>query len=397
MATGMPRARVAVLGAGIMGSCTALLLAEAGFDVELFDAAPAPLSGASRWNEGKIHLGFLYAGDPSLATARHVIPGGLAFAPLIERLVGQEVGAGGGQAEDLYLVHRNSVASPEAMAAYHDGVHALLRDAGLQAARSRRLSAAELAAISGSDAVVAGFAVPERSVDTRWVADRLEAALANSPRVELRCGAGVLAARPDGAEDGPWRIATDPPEAGGRFDWVVNALWHGRPAVDATAGLPEPAPFTQRYRVSLFVHAPGVEQRGALLAVGPFGDMKAYGGGRFYLSWYPAGLLAETVATEVTDPPAPDAAAVIAATRAGLYPLLPGAARVLDAAEDVVVAGGWVFAVGRGSLADPASALHRRDAFGVQRRGRYLSVDTGKYSTAPWLAARIASAIAGAA
>lgn len=390
-------ARVAVLGAGIMGTCTALLLAEAGCEVVLFDAAPHPLSGASRWNEGKIHLGFLYAGDPSLATARHVIPGGLAFAPLLSRLAGRDLAEAGGQAEDVYLVHRDSVAAPEAMAAYHDAVCGLLHDAGLPGLRTRRLSGAELAALSGSDTVVAGFAVPERSMDTRWVADRLADALAASPRVELRCGVRVLAARPEGPEDGPWRVATDPPEAGGRFDWVVNALWHGRPAVDATAGLPEPAPFTQRHRVSLFVHAPGAEERGALLAVGPFGDMKAYGGGRYYLSWYPAGLQVETVSAEVADPPAPDAAAVIAGTRAGLSPLLPGAARVLDAAEEVVVAGGWVFAVGRGSLADPASALHRRDAFGVRRRGRYLSVDTGKYSTAPWLAARIAGAIAGAA
>jgi len=391
------RARVAVLGAGIMGAATSLLLAGSGCDVALFDAAPAPLSGASRWNEGKIHLGLLYAGDPSLATARRLIPGGLAFAPVLSRLTGDDPAAAPGQPEDVYLVHRDSVASPDAIAAYHTAVCGLLRDAGMPGARTRRLSPPELAAFSGSDEVAAGFAVPERSVDTRWVADRLADALAASPRVELRCGVRVLSARPDGPDDGPWRIATDPPEAGGRFDWVVNALWHGRPAVDATAGLPEPAPFTQRYRVSLFVRAPGAEAHGAVLVVGPFGDMKRYGGGRYYLSWYPAGLLAETLSAEVADPPAPDAAAVIAATRAGLAPLLPGAARVLDAAEEVTVAGGWVFAVGRGPLSDPASTLHRRDAFGVRRRGRYLSVDTGKYSTAPWLAARIADAIAGAA
>lgn len=390
-------ARIAVLGAGIMGVSTALLLAEAGCHTVLFDAAPEPLSGASRWNEGKIHLGFLYAGDPSLATARHVIPGGLAFAPLLSRLTGRDPRDAGGQAEDVYLAHRDSVVPPDAMAAYHQAVCGLLRDAGLREARTRRLSGAELSAISGSGSVSAGFAVPERSVDTRWVADRLAEAQAASPRLDLRCGVRVLAARPDGPEDGPWHVATDPPEAGGRFDWVVNALWHGRPAVDATAGLPQEAAFTQRHRVSLFVRAPGVEERGALLAVGPFGDMKSYGGGRYYLSWYPAGLLVETVSAEVSDPPAPDAAAVIAGTRAGLSPLLPGAARVLDAAEEVTVGGGWVFAVGRGSLADPASALHRRDAFGLRRRGRYLSVDTGKYSTAPWLAARIADAIGGAA
>lgn len=389
------RGRVAVLGAGITGACTGLLLAEAGFEAVLFDAAPAPLAGASRWNEGKIHLGFLYAGDPTRTTAARLIPGGLAFAPILERLLGRSLREAGEQPEDAYLIHRRSVASAEAMAAHHAAVSALLAEAGAPGLRSRRLSAGELAALSGSEEIAAGFAVPERSVDTRRVADWLAAVLAAAPGVELRCRVRVLAARAEEAADGPWRVETDPPAAGGPFDWVVNALWHGRPAVDATAGLPPAAPFTQRYRVSLFVRAPGVATRGAIVAVGPYGDMKSYGEGRFYLSWYPAGLLVETTAAEVADPPPPEPEAVIAGTRAGLAPLLPGAARVLDAAAEMVVAGGWVFAVGRGALDDPASSLHRRDGFGVVRRGRYLSVDTGKYSTAPWLAARVANAIAG--
>jgi glycine/D-amino acid oxidase-like deaminating enzyme len=392
------RGRVAVLGAGIMGACAALLLAEAGYDVVLYDAAAAPLTGASRWNEGKIHLGFLYAADRSLASARALIPGGLAFAPILERLIGRPLRQAGRQEEDVYLVHRRSVVPPEGVAAHHAAVTALLAEAGQAGLASRPLSAAERAALSDSEDILAGFAVPEMSVDTCWVADRLAEALAAAPRVELRLGVRVRAATPDAAEDGPWRVATTPPEAGGRFDWVVNALWHGRPVVDATAGLPPPGPFTQRYRVSLFLRSRReVAARGAVIVVGPFGDMKTYGGGRFYLSWYPAGLLAETEADHPADPPAPAAAQVVAATRAGLAPLLPAAAAVLDAAEEIAVQGGWVFALGRGSLSDPTSALHRRDRFGIARRGRYISVDTGKYSTAPWLAARIAGIVAGTA
>ena len=62
--------QVAVLGAGIMGSSAALLLSRRGAAVTLFDAQQRPLAGASRWNEGKIHLGFLYSADPSLRTAQ---------------------------------------------------------------------------------------------------------------------------------------------------------------------------------------------------------------------------------------------------------------------------------------------------------------------------------------
>ena len=84
-------AHVAVLGGGIMGCCTALQLARRGLTVTIVDAAGALMTGASRWNEGKIHLGYLYAADPSLATARRLLPGGLAFRPLMEDLLGQSI------------------------------------------------------------------------------------------------------------------------------------------------------------------------------------------------------------------------------------------------------------------------------------------------------------------
>ncbi len=40
-----------------------------------------------------------------------------------------------------------------------------------------------------------------------------------------------------------------------------------------------------------------------------------------------------------------------------------------------------------------ASTLHRRDRIGIVRHGNYVSVDTGKYSVAPWLARTIADGL----
>jgi hypothetical protein len=39
--------------------------------------------------------------------------------------------------------------------------------------------------------------------------------------------------------------------------------------------------------------------------------------------------------------------------------------------------------------------LHKRHRIGIHRRGAYVSVDTGKYSIAPWLARQLADEIAG--
>src|SRR5688572_13211108 len=105
--------RVAVLGAGIMGCSTALFLARRGIKVVVFDSEPAPFSGASRWNEGKIHLGYLYSASPSLDTARLMLPGGLAFKRLVEELIGRSIAPITSGEDDTYLVHRESVVGPD--------------------------------------------------------------------------------------------------------------------------------------------------------------------------------------------------------------------------------------------------------------------------------------------
>ena len=51
---------VAVLGAGMLGTCLALELAQKGVSVDLYDREDACLTQAGARNEGKIHLGFVY-------------------------------------------------------------------------------------------------------------------------------------------------------------------------------------------------------------------------------------------------------------------------------------------------------------------------------------------------
>ena len=76
---------VGVLGGGLQGCCTAIALAARRVRVTLFDKNDALLRRAAIANEGKIHLGYMYAGDPSLSTAKTMMAGALAFAPFLER------------------------------------------------------------------------------------------------------------------------------------------------------------------------------------------------------------------------------------------------------------------------------------------------------------------------
>ena len=396
--------RVAVLGAGIMGSSLALFLARRGVHVALFDKCDEPLACASRWNEGKIHLGFTYGADPSLRTARQLIPGGLAFSRLVADLVGCDIGGVATPADDIYLIHRRSVADAAAVWQTFDAVGSLVRAhphardyfSGVSEAGPRRLSDQELSRLADPDAIVAGFKTPEKSVNTQWVADRFVDALRAEPRIELRMGVTVAAARPRDGVDGPWRVQ-GAPNVDEAYDVVVNALWEGRLAIDRTADVEPQGKWSHRYRLGVFARTDReLDVANCVVAVGAFGDLKNYDGRHFYLSWYPAGLVAEGSGISLAEPAALDSmgeSRLVAAVRENLTHLMPWTARIFEAAEELKVRGGYVFAQGQGSLSDPASTLHRRDRFGMRRNGNYFSVDTGKYSTAPWLAENLAREI----
>ena len=397
--------RIAVLGAGIMGSCLALALARQGHSVTLFDQELGAMGRASRWNEGKIHLGHMYAADPSLETTRKILPGGLAFADALSSLVGADVRPAATKSDDTYLIHRDSVVTPDEAAAHyaktddlicaHPSAGGYLRD--LTSAKSRRLGSGELASITDHPDIVAGFSIPERSVDTNRIAELVIAALAGQTGVDTRFGTRVTGAQPKDAYGGPWHVATDAAESE-VFDIVINALWEGRLAIDQRAGLTPMGQWSHRYRLALFVRTDRpVSAPSAIVTVGPFGDIKNYGDNSYYLSWYPAGLV---MTDHGTIPPDPGGAiaerlpVIEDGVRRGLGHCIPAVYEVLDAATETRVEGGWVFAQAAGSLSDPGAAIHRRDRYGVTRRGNYISVDTGKYSTAPKMALDLAEALA---
>src|SRR4051812_22433766 len=80
----MSAEKVIVLGAGFQGVCVALGLQRRGYAVTLVDKASDCMTRASLRNEGKIHLGFVYANDTSFRSSALMLHSSLAFAGLIE-------------------------------------------------------------------------------------------------------------------------------------------------------------------------------------------------------------------------------------------------------------------------------------------------------------------------
>ena len=351
------------------------------------------MSKAARWNEGKIHMGYLYAVDRSLDTARKLIPGGIAFRPIVEGLIGNSIENHMTRDDDIYLAHTRSVVDPDSMLRYFNSVSDLAVVEGGVKIRPSQLSRSELSKITANPEIAAGFRVPERSVNTNWLADRVAERVKSERLIDLRCNCPVTSLSKDA---GRWRVITHCGNCDG-FDVVVNALWEGRSAIDTAVGRSSEQSLSYRYRVALFMQVPEADVENVVIATGPFGDIKNYDGRHLYLSWYPAGLLLDCHQQNAPAPPTIDDGLkqqVLNAMIAGLGDYFPVVLDFPGRAQQSSVAGGWVVARGKGLLSDPASTLHRRDEIGIRRGDNYYSIEIGKYSVAPWLASQVADELA---
>src|SRR6185503_17058535 len=121
--------RVAVLGAGNAGVCTALELAARGRTVDLYDENAEPISRASRNNEGKIHLGFVYAKDRSLETARMMIWGALHFSACLSRWIDVTPDDALVSTPFYYAVHKGTMSSPDELKRHYGECRRLFDEA----------------------------------------------------------------------------------------------------------------------------------------------------------------------------------------------------------------------------------------------------------------------------
>ena len=404
--------RVAVLGGGLQGCCTALALAERRLRVTLFDKNEALLTKAAIANEGKIHLGYMYAGDPTLSTAKTMLAGALAFAPFLERYLGKPAHSFSVSVPATYIVHRDSQHSAEIVCAYFEAVHALIQEAaeGRKGAYFgkdlhaplRPWPVAEKAAEFDPEIAVAAVSTPEIAINPVALAQIIRDCIAAHPLIEVRCGHNVLAAEIERNQicvlsegrDGPSRDS---------YDYVVNALWDGRLRLNEFLGFRANRPWLHRLKYGVsFRLPPGVRSPpSATFVLGPFGEVVTYGDGIVYLTWYPECLKA--ISSDLTPPdwdtyaPEPLRSRIIGGTLRALSAIVPSLG-VLDAESlpEATVKGGAIVAWGKTDIYDPASELHRRFEIGVTTEGRYHSIDPGKLTMAPYFAEICAERIASA-
>jgi len=407
-------ASVAVLGAGLQGSCVALELARRGHEVVLLDQDAVPMNRAGLRNEGKIHLGLIYANDPTLATARLQLEGALSFRTLLARWLGTALDDLHLATPFVYLVARDSLLQPEALAEHYSRVEALYAEQraerpdldylGTRPERlAWRLAPEKMARYFREARFLAGFGTAELAVDTDQLARLVREAIARAPGIRFLPGRRVEAvartsggfAVEGGGPEGPWRIEAAQ---------VVNATWESRLALDRGFGLEIGEGWVHRLKYRVIARLPEAlaGAPSVTMVLGPYGDVVVRPDGTAYLSWYPLGL--KGWSHDVRPPAAWDAPCRGEVDAAEAREFSAAVLQAIDAwypgigsSEPILVDAGAIVAYGKTDVDDAASGLHDRTRIGVTSADGYHSVDPGKLTTAPLFAMAVADRVTEAA
>jgi hypothetical protein len=400
------RERVLVLGAGLQGVCVALCLAQRGFAVCLIDRARRCLDRASYRNEGKIHLGLVYAKDPVFRTAELMLESALSFAPLLDRWTDGRIPWDELRSTPFhYIVARDTLMPVDVLFAHYarveDKCHDLQRaSSGLHYLGHRidRLWSPCVVPPQVSPAfAVAAASTVEVSIHLTRLREFLVESVECLPHIELRCGHEVKEVSRTSSGFAVSGINRNGARWRRDGDCVVNALWDGRLAIDAQMGLHPDQPWVYRFKHRLCGRMPhrldGLPSM--TIVLGPYGDVVTRADGdSLYLSWYPVCMTGWSRSLKPPRSWTSDAAGAAGeseresikhATLAAFDAIVPGLADM----RTVVVDGGVIFSWGSSDIDDPASKLHRRDQIGVLGADGYYSINTGKLTCAPYFARRL--------
>ena len=365
----------------------------------MIDQAASPIRGASLNNEGKLHLGYVYAADPTGLTVPRMIESSARFLPILEALCGQPLPAEARSEGFHYGVLADSRITPDAFLKHALAVDAAVAnylashpdDTALPVRfDTQPRSALDLEQCFNPETVSAAFLTPEFSVDTNAVAVLVRRALASLPNIHCLLDTRIVAA--ESGSNGMFRVSVqrDDGLSVRDYDGVVNVLWQNRLKFDQAMGLGQSSFQITRYKAALRAklgHSVTAGLPSTTFVSGPFGDLVNHGGQSLYLSWYPACRLGIETGGDLTPIETAvsrlDHRRLVQETVEALSHRIPALGRLGLSAENVSVGGGYIVASGSSDIDDPQSELHQRHKFGVTSSGRWVSLDTGKYCAAP--------------
>lgn len=402
--------RIAILGAGGVGVCTALELAQRGYKIDLYEKSSQPVSKASYVNEGKVHLGFIYAMDKDLHTARKMIVGALHFISNLKRWISVDP-------EDVistpfyYGIHKESLMDAAELHSHYKKCIKLFDEARdhfkkdyldlFKSSQATLISSSKLEQIANPHYLKAGFLTNEHAIEPRVIAEKLREALIREPSVNQLLNTTVQSVAKQGSQFIVHSINCNRIEQKEKYSDIINATWAGRLEIDKKLGIPLPATWSFRYKFGSKILIPidRNEIPSITMVQGPFGDTVNFREKGAFISWYPIG---RTGWSEEYSPPDWDADLtdnqrenVFNRSFEQIALRVPSVNKLTFKPECISPVGGVIYALGNKDVDNVKSRLHTRYQAGIESYGNYHSINTGKYTLIPYLGVKIADRIEG--
>ena len=238
------KARIAVLGAGLSGCCAALKLAQEGFHVNVFDRNPLPIHAASLHNEGKLHLGYVYAMDEDFETPQRMIEGSLRFLPILNSLTGVQIEPFVRSTDFFYAIPHDTMMPFENILSHFERV-----DLGIKSFTEAHSKSVFPQKIPSSNLVpnpesfefnmrtLSGLiASKEFAVDPVQVSNIVSAAMFSNSNITFNGGSEITNVSKKGEE---FRVTylNEGIEEHKNFDACINSLWEERIKFDNCIGV----------------------------------------------------------------------------------------------------------------------------------------------------------------
>jgi hypothetical protein len=350
------------------------------------------LGGASYGNEGKIHLGHVYAMDTSLRTGLTMMQGALAFAPLLERWCGPLDWRKWRCKPFRYAVMPGSLATIQYLEDYYEKLwRSAQEDKQVSFSNYMGVPLTGLwnrATDTLANPLINGAPVPciettELAIDTRYFNPILSELLRANRLITVHEEHSVSHATrlADGFE---LEVATPKGPLTMQADVVINCSWSDRIRLDKEVG------FTQQeinlsYRVKHRIIVKPLRSIDHLAPVtmvqGPFGDMVPLKDGMVYLSWYPECRTYFGNRPPISEATEPENLQQIAHRTievfGSFFPALKDST-VVSCRPCIIVAKGDT------DVHDPDSELHQRSEGGPRGSNGWWSVETSKLTLAPF-------------
>ena len=385
-----------VIGGGIQGCLIALQLTRLKYQVRLIDKEERLFSRASLNQEGKIHLGMVYALDESLETPHKMIEDALNFAPIVEELLEQKIEWTSLVSSNfLYPVHIDSLYTPDNLEEryckiekYFSEILRTFKRGYLGTFPNPYFERINLPEWLNPEYFTACFNTPELAINPEILRFNILQAISENKKIEVYTDTEVVDISRNHSGFKVTSISNQN-EVKIKSDIVINASWESKKKIDNTLNIENEQPWHVRLKLGFKGRVlPNSIEQSMTIVHGPFGDFVNFDKHDYcYFSWYPHCKIDHTSDSEIPNHwndilngnfESIKTLDIFSKVKTSFSNLFPGHEFEIEEAL-----AGTIVAYARHDIDKKFSGLHKRNEKAVAAYDGYFSIHTSKFTSAP--------------